>query len=186
MKNCILIIFFLPFSFSYGQGINNNWRQTLNNELHQFKACRNTATVGVNPCSKYLGSTLSTVYKINDFYSKELQRYMVVSEIYEFLKNNQRWTLLGHAYEQNALSKAQTYANSKKAAVAVYLNKDGTGHVSLILPGELSSSGSWGFKVPNSASFFINGTENSYIDKGLSYAFERVLIKDVLIYGRNY
>jgi hypothetical protein len=186
MKNYIVIFFFLSFSFSYSQSINSNWKQSLNNDLEQFKACRNIATVGVNPCSKYVGSTLSSVYKINDFYSKELGRHMVVSEIYQYLKNNRQWTLLGHAYEQEALNNAQNYANARKAAVAVYLNEEGTGHLSLILPGELSPSGSWGFKVPNSASFFLNGTENSYIDKGLSYAFERVLIKDVLIYGRNY
>ncbi len=186
MKSYIVIFFFLSSFLSYGQAINTNWKQALTTDLEQFKACRDRATVGVNPCSKYLGSTLSSVYKINDFYSKELGRHMVVSEIYDYLKNNRQWTLLGHAYEQEALDKAQKFANTKKAAVAVYLNEDGTGHVSLILPGELSPSGSWGFKVPNSASFFLSAPEKSYVDKGLSYAFERMLIREVLVYGRNY
>lgn len=111
---------------------------------------------------------------------------MVVGEIAEYLESSSQWTLLGHAYEQEALNKAQNYANTRKAAVAVYLNEEGLGHVSFILPGDMNPSGSWGFNVPNSASFFMSTPQKSYVDKGLSYAFDRSLIKDVLIYGRNY
>ena len=186
MKNYIILVFSLCYSLSYGQSINSQWKQALNNELEQFKACENTAATGTNPCNKFVGSALSTVYNINDFYSKTLGRHMLIGEIADFLKDNNQWTLLGHAYEQEALNEAQNYANARKAAVAVFINEEGIGHVSLILPGELSPSGSWGFKVPNSASFFLSTPEKSYMDKGLSYAFERNLIKEVLLYGRNY
>ena len=186
MKNYIIIAFCLFCSLSYGQSINSHWSRTLNNELEQFKTCENIASTGISPCNKFVGGALSTVYNINDFYSKELGRHMLISEISDFLKNSNKWTLLGHAYEQEALNEAQNYANARKAAVAVYISEEGTGHVSLILPGEMNPSGSWRFKVPNSASFFLSTPEKSYVDKGLSYAFERNLIKEVLLYGRNY
>ena len=169
----------------FGQGLNNNWKQDLNNSLQQFKSCENTSENGINTCNKFIGGMLKTVYKVNDFYSQTSGRYMRVSEIAAFLEENKRWKLLGHAYEQDALDQAQSHANTKKPAIAVYLDEENIGHVSLILPGELKPSGSWGFNVPNSASFFINQPENSYIGKGLSYAFKRNMIKEVLLYARN-
>ncbi len=174
------------FAASYGQSINNSWKQDLSEQLQEFKSCENAPVNGVNPCTAFVGDMLKTVYKINDFYSQSSGRHMLVSEIAKFLKETNKWELLGHAYEQQALDNAQSYANSKKAIVAVYLNKDNLGHVSLIIPGELKPSGSWGFNVPNSASFFLSTPENSYVGKGLSYAFTRSMLKEVLLYGRNY
>lgn len=186
MKNYLTIFFFFFISISYGQRINNNWKQDLNNELEQFKVCDNTTTTGINPCNWFIGNTLTTVYKINDFYSKELGRHMLVSEISEFLKESKQWTLLGLGYDQKVLKEAQNYANSGKAVVAIYLNKEEIGHLSVILPGELKPSGTWGFNVPNSSSFFTSDPEKSYVDKGLAYAFGRSQIMKVLIYVRNY
>jgi len=186
MKSYIIVVLTFCYSFSHGQSLNRNWEQALSNELKQFIACENANTHGVNSCNDLIGKSVATVYNVNDFYSKNANRYMLVSEISEFLEENNRWKRLGHAYEQEALNEAQNYANARKAAVAVYLNEEGIGHVSLILPGELSPSGSWGFKVPNSASFFSSTPEKSYIDKGLSYAFERSHIKQVVLYGRSY
>lgn len=186
MKNWFTIIVFFFYSLSYSQSINSNWKQELTNEFDQFRACENTAETGINPCNKFIGRSLRTVYKVNDFYAKELGRYMLVSEIEGFLKDSKRWTLLGHGYEQEALNKAQDYANAKKAVVAVYLNEENLGHLAIILPGALQPSGSWGFQVPNSAAYFMSEPEKSYMNKGLSYSFPRNLIKEVLIYGRNY
>lgn len=183
------VYFTLALLFSlltvHGQSLNTQWQQELNNSLQQFKNCENVPVNGINPCNKFVGGMLKTVYNINDFYSQESGRYMRVSEIAEFLKDNQQWQLLGHAYEQQALDQAQNHANTKKAVVAVYLDTDNIGHVSLIIPGELKPSGSWGFNVPNSASFFLSQPENSYVGKGLSYAFKRNMIKEVLLYARN-
>jgi len=175
-------------STSNGQSINPSWEQDLNTSLKEFQSCRNTNTVvqGISPCNKFLGQSLKTVYKIDDFYSKEMGRYMLVSEIADFLDKSDKWTLLGHAYEQNILNEAQSLANSKNAVVAIYLNSDDIGHISVILPGEIKPSGSWGFQVPNSVSFFSSEPENSYVNKGLSYAFGRNIIMKVLIYKRNY
>lgn len=186
MKNLIPIFLLFFFSSSYAQSINANWKQDLNKELEEMLACQNTATTGVSPCNKYMGSALNTVYQINDFYSKEEGRHMLVNEIDYLLKNSSKWKLLGPAYDQKALREAQELANSKKAVVAVYMNEEGIGHVSVIVPGEMKPSGTWGFQVPNSVSFFPGDPSKSYIDKGLSYSFERAHIKSLKLYARNY
>lgn len=179
------MLFLLVVSVANGQEPNKNWRQDLKGHLQEYLACENTVANGINPCNKFLSSALTTVYKVNDFYSKELGRHMLVSEMAQYLQNSKQWTLLGRGYEQKALRQAQEYANSGKAAVAIYLNEEGIGHMAVILPGEMKPSGTWGFHVPNSASFFTTAPEKSYIDKGLSYAYERPLLKGVLLYGRN-
>ncbi|WP_224996082.1 hypothetical protein [Cesiribacter sp. SM1] len=181
----VLCSFFFCFA-THAQQTNKNWMQDLNRDLEQFRACDNVVTAGINPCNKFIGSALSTVYKVNDFYSKELGRHLLVSEIASYLKENQKWSLLGKGFEQTALVQAQELANAGKAVVAIYLNQEGIGHVSIILPGELKPSGTWGFQVPNSASFFISTPDKSYVGKGLSYAFERPLLNGVLLYARNY
>ena len=108
------------------------------------------------------------------------------NEIADAVKGGGNWELLGHAYDKDALNKAQDYANSKKATIAVYKSSTGQGHVAVILPGDLQASGSWGIKVPNSASFFLGNRQRSYIGKGLSYAFTKDMLKDVVVYGRKY
>ena len=74
----------------------------------------------------------------------------------------------------------------KKAVVALYMTPSGAGHVAIILPGELQPSGSWGLNVPNSASFLMMEPQRSYVGKGLSYAFAKTHLKDVVLYARNY
>lgn len=168
------------------QSINSNWKQELSTALKEFVDCENTAQQGINPCNKFIGSALKTVYNIDDFYSRELGRHLLVSEISKLLESSEEWTLLGRAYEQNALAEAQKLANAKQAVVAIYLSEENIGHLSLIVPGDLTPSGSWGFQVPNSASFFVYDPQNSYIGKGLSYSFGRNIIRHVLLYARNY
>ena len=176
------LIFFA--SNIFGQAINEGWEQELNKSLTEFVNCETSKNVTL--CNTFIGQSLKTVYQVNDFYSESLGRYLFPHEIASFVSKSDKWTLLGHAYEPDALSEAQKYANEKKAAVAVYKSADGQGHMVLILPGDLIPSGSWGIKVPNTASFFLGEPEKSYISKGLSYGFKKNLIKDVLIYARKY
>ena len=168
------------------QSLNNNWESSLNKELQEFLSCDHSVEDGISPCNKYVGTALKTIYNIDDFYSKSDRRYMLISEIYSFVEKSDRWTLLGKAYEKNTLTQAQNLANNKKAVVAVFLDETGIGHVSYILPGDMKMSGSWGFDVPNSASFFTGEPENSYVGKPLSYAFGRNHIKGVKLYARVY
>ncbi len=187
MKKYITIVcLFFFLSASHGQSLNSHWKRDLDHELAQFKGCENKAAEGIHSCNNFIGNMLPTVYQINDFYSKTLGRHMRVIEISDYLHSSNQWILLGRGYEQKALNEAQQYANAKKAVVAIYVDEAGIGNVSLILPGTLRPSGSWKLQVPNSASFFLSDPEKSYMDKGLSYSFERLLTKEVFIYGRKY
>lgn len=186
MKSIFTISLFFIISVSGAQTINKNWKQDISKSLEEFKACDNSSYTGINPCNKYIGMSLNTVYMVNDFYSASDKRHMRVSEISDYLKSTSQWTFLGYAYDQKALNSAQQLANNNKAVVAVYLNEEGLGHMSLITPGEQTLSGTWGFRVPSSVSFSVSNPEKSYLDKGLSYSFEKHHLKHVFIYARNY
>lgn len=180
----IVSLLIIITSSVYGQGLNPNWNSDLKNSLQQFLTCQRTQDE--QACAKYLGESLQTVYKIKDFYSPKLGRYMKAGEIATYLKETKQWTKAGHAYEQNVLKLAQDQANSKKAVVAVYMNQEGIGHVVVITPGELQRSGSWGLDVPNAASFFLTQPDKSFVDKSLAFAFGKTMLKDIVIYTRNY
>ncbi len=179
------IFSFLCISVS-GQSINNNWQKELDQALTVYKQCSENDDNNSSKCANAAGEVLKTVYRLNDFYLKNDERYMVVKEVTDYLGNNNKWQLIGHAYEQNALDRAQELANKKHAVVAVFPGTSNDGHVSVILPGNTLASGTWGLKVPNSASFFVHDPQKSYVGKALSYAFTRGMIKDVLIFARNY
>ena len=166
------------------QNLNPNWKKELAAALEQFQAC--SAGEQNSGCSKIQGEVLSTVYKINDFYAQKSGRYMTVSEVSAFLKGNDSWTPLGPVYLQETLTKAQELANDKKAVVAVYQNAAAMGHVALIIPGDLEPSGSWGLNVPNTASFFLPEPDKSFVNKGLSFAFTKNMMKDIVLYVRTY
>ena len=180
LKYVILLTLLASGGFSdvLGQSINNQWRQELNNALEEFIKCRESGA-----CSNYVGESLKKVYNINDFYSSAEKRYLRTSEISELVSKNDKWTLLGRSFEQSALEEAQKSANARKA---VYMSESGFGHVVLIVPGSLTTSGSWGLKVPNAASFHAADPEKSFVEKGLSFAFTKSMMKDVFLYVRNY
>ncbi|MFO7256280.1 MAG: hypothetical protein DIU61_001215 [Bacteroidota bacterium] len=174
-------VIFLATILCNAQTLNNNWTSDLETDLREFTSCDDDMD-----CSEFSGKALQTVYKLNDFYQPKEKRYMRVSEIIAFLQESTSWTKLGPAYQQSILNQAQEYANNKKAVIAVLPGANGVGHVALILPGELQASGSWGLSVPNSASFLTIDPAKSYVGKGLSYAFTKNHLKDVVIFARNY
>jgi hypothetical protein len=176
----VSVLLFIASS-TYGQSLNSNWSSDLKASLEEFNTCIAT---GTNDCSKFMGESLETVYKINDF--SKSGKYMNSSEIATFLKNSKHWTTIGHAYDQSVLKQAQDDANAKKAVVATYTNEAGIGHVVVITPGKLQPSGSWGLNVPNAASFFLPQPGKSFVDKSLAFAFAKAQLKDVVIYIRNY
>lgn len=184
-KTALVVFALVAGSTTYGQTVNNNWKQDLESSMKEFLSCQPSTDVN-SPCNKFLGESLSTVYRINDFYSQNLGRYMVASEIAKYLKSSEQWTLLGPCYDQKTLTQAQENANARKAVVAVYMTGSGGGHVVLITPGSLQSSGSWELNVPTATSFFLSQPDRSFINKGLSFAFGKMLMKDILIYTRKY
>lgn len=181
IKVTLLSLLTMATLASGAQSLNNNWNTELKEALRQFTACGGGAD-----CAQYSGKSVQTVYKVNDFYSSQQDRYMQVVEIVDFLKSSNQWKMLGHAYQQDVLKEAQERANSKKAVIAVYQDDDDASHLAVILPGELHASGSWGLQVPNSASFLKIDPARSYIGKGLSYAFAKHHLKNVVIFARDY
>jgi len=184
LRILLLLIVLVTFDICRAQTINPNWKQDLNTSLDKFLKCNTSASESA--CSGYVGESLYTVYRLKDFQSVKTGKYMTVNEIAAFLKDSDKWTPIGRAYEQKALEQAQQESNNKKAVAALYLNSAGIGHVVLIVPGELQSSGSWGLKVPNSTSFLLSEPGKSYSEKPLSFALGKNLMKDIIIYTRKY
>jgi len=168
------------------QSVSPGWENELSAALEQFQTCPPSTAGEPTKCSATQGEALNTVYKINDFFSTKLGRQMTVNEVTAFLKQNSSWESLGPAYTQSTLTQAQQAANEKKAVVAVYQNANSVGHIALILPGKLEASGSWGLSVPNAASFFLPEPSRSFVNKGLSFAFTKNMLKDVTINVRKY
>lgn len=181
IKMMLLPLMLVTGFVSGAQSLNTNWSTELSEILRQFTACDESID-----CAQYSGKSLNSVYKVNDLYSPQQDRYMQGGEIVDFLESSPKWQLLGHAYKQDVLNEAQQHANSKKAVVALYHDNNGASHMALILPGELQASGSWGLQVPNSASFLLADPARSYVGKGLSYAFAKHHLKDVVIFARSY
>jgi len=171
---------------THGQSLNANWQKDLTTLLDQFMSCTSSSS-DTYPCSTFITESVAKVYKLDGaLYSEKSKRYLQLKEVSQQLTESGQWSVLGHAYDQKALTEAQSLANAKKAVIAVYATADGVAHVAVILPGELQYSGTWGFQVPNSASFVLNDPSKSYVGKGLSYAFARNMIKDVTLYSRKY
>ena len=168
----------------FSQPGNQNWKKDLSQSFEAFIEC--TSSNGEKyQCSSFIGESIAKVYKVNAFFSDKLSRFLQINEISKSVVEGGQWNQIGYAYEQKALEKAQEEANGNRAVIAVYMTPSGIGHIAVILPGKLQYSGSWGFNVPNAASFLFNDSEKSFVDKGLSYAFSKNMIKDVILYARK-
>jgi hypothetical protein len=186
VKNRITLTFTLLLlcSASFGQSLNQNWKKDLEKSLAEFLECTNS-TGEKYQCSGFIGEAIAKVYNTNAFFSQKLSRFLRINEISSSLVEDGQWTQLGRAYDQEALAKAQNQANASKAVIAVYTTANGIGHIAVILPGKLQYSGTWGYNVPNAASFVFNDTGKSFVDKGLSYAFTKSMIKDIVLYSHK-
>lgn len=184
MRALYVVVFALTGLSAYGQSVNPNWRQELKAHLDEFLQC--TTTGDKSTCGSYVGQSLKVVYKIDDFHNKKAGRYMTSAEIAEYVMSSDNWQPIGQSYDQHALDRAAELANSRKAVVAVYNNAVNIGHIVLITPGDMTTSGSWGMKVPAAASFFAVEPSKSFTDKGLSFAFSKQMLRDVTLYARKY
>lgn len=177
------LVMLFAFSISHGQTLSKTWKEDLAASLEGFLKCTATET-DKTLCTSYIEKSIAAVYKLDALNLEASNNSAPVSGLSN-AKGNQ-WSIIGKAYEQGALEHAQNFANESKAVIAVYKAPGGgVKHIALILPGSLQYSCTWGFNVPNSASFFIATPEKSYIGKGLSYAFAKNMIKDVTLFVRN-
>jgi len=159
-----------------------SWQHDVEDMVSQFLSCQ-TPIDDQSPCNYFLGRSLKRVYGITDF-DDGSGGFLSANAIATYVQlNTDKWTSLGPAKSQDALTQAAGYANQMKAIVAVQVGTP-HGHVALVLPGDLKHSGNWNLDAPNSASFFLNKPQQSYVGKPLSFAFQ--MPDGVTIYGRNY
>jgi hypothetical protein len=179
-----LIIIISIFALTIQVQAQDSWKKDIENMLYEFLQCNPDMPTSY-PCNVFTSKALMRIYGINDFINGD--QHFTANQIYNFIiLHPDLWTLLGNASSQDALNQAQGYANLGKAVIAVLKNENGPGHVAIIIPGELGNSSNWGLNVPNSASFFLNKPNKSYVGKNLSYAFSASEKVKVFLYGRNY
>ena len=161
------------------------WSQTVKNILHQFKQCK-TPIDDRSPCNYFVSRALEIIYKITVFKNEgdSSKPYFTSNEIALFVERNPGvWECLGLALDQNVLDNAQRHANLSKAVIAV-LKGSPNGHVAIIIPGNIKTSGNWNLDVPCAASFFLDKPSKSFVGCPLSYAFESP--SNVTIYSRRF
>lgn len=169
-------------SASQGQSL-KTWKEDLTSIMEKFLKCAATGSNNTT-CTSFIEESIASVYKLD---ASDVEASIGKSSV-SGISNSKgsQWSIVGMAFDQKALESAQRYANENKAVIAVYQpSGEVIKHVALILPGDLQYSGSWGYKVPNSASFFITTPDKSYMDKGLSYAFAKSMLLRVTLYVRN-
>lgn len=124
-------------------------------------------------CYEFTGRAIDTVYGRDSF--REGQSYLSASSMAQKLHAGEinEWTRLGPASSQDVLSLAAKLTKKGKPVIAAWLGSGGAGHVSLIMPGGLAFSSSWGLKVPNAASISLGALNNSFYGCRLSYALSK-------------
>ncbi len=183
MKNIFLALCLFLIQFAAPAQV-KNWEETLNQTLRDFKACMSKENKTV--CQTYTAKAIKQVYTINDFYQASSKTDMNPFEIQAYITNSSAWTKLGQAFKPEVMSKAQGLCNAGKP-VLIILRGEGPAdaHVSLVLPGDLQTSGSWGMRVPNVAAFFTHNPENSFVNKSISYAYTKGMLLQLEVYARN-
>lgn len=184
IKSFVYIVVGLIVFPVFGQQNEQEWKKDVESMLYEFMQCKEVID-DISPCNHFLGKALKRIYSIDDFERpNQPSQFLTANEVATYVTTSDKWTLLGPASSQEVLNEAQGYANVKKAVIAV-LPAQPYGHVAIVLPGNLEESQQWGgLKVPNSASFFLNRPQKSYIGKKLSFAFSTP--DGVKIYGRNF
>lgn len=143
--------------------------QLLSTTIAYFKNCKENST-NRNDCRNSITKMISEFYKISDF-KNSAGDYVIYDSIQSIVKKSDRWTKLGKASNQEALTKAQEAANNGNATIAIDIS-EAYGQVAMIIPGNLTNSGSWKLKVPNTAALVNYNAEKSFTNKPLSYAFK--------------
>jgi hypothetical protein len=180
----LLTVLSLVLCHTLAMSQTQNWEQTLNQSMNEFKSCMSAEDKTV--CQTYTAKAIKQVHKINDFYNATSKTDMSPFEIQEFIKESANWTLVGPAYKSETLVKAQELCNSGKV-VLVVLKGDSPAdtHVSLVLPGDLQNSGSWAMRVPNVSAFFTHNPDNSFVNKSISYAYTKSMMLQLEVYSRK-
>lgn len=161
-----------------------NWETTLNQALSDFKTCMTTEDKVV--CQTYTAKIINQFYSIPDFKNASSKNDMTPVEMQSFISTSSKWTKLGEAFQPDVFSKAQELCNAGKLVLVVLEGGNpADAHVSLMLPGRLQTSGSWGMRVPNVAAFFTHKPDHSFVNKSISYAYTKGMLLQLAVYTRN-
>ncbi|MBC8755837.1 hypothetical protein H2O64_14260 [Kordia sp. YSTF-M3] len=149
--------------------MSSNKEQLLSTTIAYFKNCKENST-NRNDCRNSITKMIAEFYKISDF-KNDKGEYVVYDSIQSIVKKSDNWTKLGNASNQESLVKAQAAANNGNATIAIDISES-YGQVAMIIPGDLTNSGSWKLQVPNTAALVNYDAKKSFTNKPLSYAFK--------------
>lgn len=154
--------------------------------LAEFLQCTKDHPIAESsPCNWFAGKAMERIWGIKDFQRPgKPGEYLLANEIADFVAVSRCWAKLGTADSDLALEQAARDANDGQPVVAVFKDMP-NGHVALVTKGPVSFSGTWNTNVPNSASFFLNKPQNSYVDGPLSKAFGKEKRPRVILYSRK-
>lgn len=133
-------------------------------------------------CYWFTGRAIDSLYGLDSF--RDENGYLSASAMAQQLHANQisGWKPLGPASDQETLKLGAKLSKKKTPVIAAWLGNNGQGHVSLILPGGLAYSSSWGLKVPNSANISMGAINNSFYGCRLSFALSKDKISDTVLF----
>jgi hypothetical protein len=146
--------------------------------LGQDNACRMGAPdrdtfASSTACNIFVGRVMARMYGLSDFVDSNgsFRRANQIAALLPTFGNN--WVDLGIADNQNVLDSAAKAANLGHVVLAVWANPIAgkPGHVTLIGPGPLTASSSWGLKTPVAASFTLDDVESAFLGQPLACAF---------------
>ena len=107
--------------------------------------------IDATACNWFVGKSLETAWNFSNFKSGD--GYFTANELADGLAGRQfsHWTALGAGDTQEANDDAARRAKEGNPVIAAWPSARVTGHVALIIPGNLAYS-YWGLNVPRSAS----------------------------------
>jgi len=134
-------------------------------------------------CYWFTGRAIDTLYGLDSF--REAQGYLSASSMAQKLHAGEikNWHNLGPASSQDVLDLVPRLTKKGKPVVAAWLGENGQGHVSLVMPGGLAFSSTWGLNVPNAANISFGALDNSFYGCRLSFALSKDKIERTYLFS---
>ena len=164
---------------SYAKG-SKYWLENYSDIVNQQFICTSASPINDrSPCNYFVANVLYIGFELSDFINND--NVMSAEQIFNYVRSEQQWKLLGSADQQAALEIAQSKANLGYPVIAVE-----NSHIAIIVPGQMSRSSSWKLNVPNSASFMLDDVSRSYSSKPLSFAWKSTDKYKIQLYWREF
>lgn len=154
--------------------------RSLEELVEAFKQCQANKEK-VYDCQDFIARAACSYYGVCDMTYAADNSFYAYDEVVDAMAEFDEYELIGDADDQAACDEAQKLANEGTAVFAVNTS-DGKRGAALVIKGETTMSNSWGVKCPVVVFFFPNRPEDSFIGKGLNYAWSSP--DDVKLYYR--